>query len=245
MSEKLEKKIFEKPEDLKRHNAYVAWLRENDGEPRADLIEIQMALENQKLNREKRFELEIQERRILNAHGREWIGPLADFIMMRDIPGRPFQTKPGCTITWFRGWVHGLQLDELTLKLSKVLLHAPELRMFRSLTLIDPVNASCDYLHEWGLLDKISALDISYGRITDKGALTLAADRSIKKLKSVDMTGNQIGEEGLDAIRKTYPKVLIDDQNPIIIRRADDVQEEKKLKAKAKAKAETKADKKE
>jgi hypothetical protein len=136
-------------------------------------------------------------------------------------------------IEWYRGWVYGLTLDELTLKLSKVLLQAPELRMFRRLTLIDPVNASCDYLHEWGLLDKISALDISYGRITDKGALTLGADRSIKKLKSVDMTGNQIAEEGLAAMRKNFPKVLIDDQNPIIINR-DDVEEHvttKKTKA--------------
>tara|TARA_R110002072_G_scaffold303099_1_gene493549 strand:+ start:303612 stop:304328 length:717 start_codon:yes stop_codon:yes gene_type:complete len=226
MSEKLEKKILEKPEDLKRHEAYVEWLRENDGEPRADLIEVQIALENQKLNREKRFELELQEKRILSEHGREWIGPLADFIMMRDIPGRRFQPKPSCAIEWYRGWVYGLTLDELTLKLSKVLLQAPELRLFRKLTLIDPVNASCDYLHEWGLLDKISDLDISYGRITDKGALTLGADRSLKKLKTVDMTGNQIGEEGLAAIRKNFPKVLIDDQNPIIIKRDDDPEAE-------------------
>lgn len=226
MSEKLEKKILEKPDDLKRHEAYVEWLRENDGNARADLIEVQIALENPKLNREKRFELELQEKRILNEHGREWIGPLADFIMMRDIPGRRFQTKPSCAIEWYRGWVYGLTLDELTLKLSKVLLQAPELRLFRKLTLIDPVNASCDYLHEWGLLDKISDLDISYGRITDKGALTLGADRSLKKLKSVDMTGNQIGEEGLAAIRKNFPKVLIDDQNPIIIKRDDDPEAE-------------------
>ncbi|NQV24777.1 MAG: hypothetical protein HQ518_10445 [Rhodopirellula sp.] len=233
MSEKLEKKIFEKPEDLKRHEAYVEWLRENGEEARADLIEIQIALENTKLSREKQFELELQERRILNAHGRQWIGPLADFIMMRDIPGRPFQTKPGCEIQWYRGWVYGLTLDELTLKLSKVLLQAPELRMFRRLTLIDPVNASCDYLHEWGLLDKISDLDISYGRITDKGALTLGADRSLKKLKSVDMTGNQIGEEGLAAIRKNFPKVLIDDQNPIIIKRDGDDEADAKPVAKS------------
>ena len=137
MSEKLEKKILEKPDDLKRHEAYVEWLRENDGDARADLIEVQIALENPKLNREKRFELELQEKRILNEHGREWIGPLADFIMMRDIPGRRFQPKPSCAIEWYRGWVYGLTLDELTLKLSKVLLQAPELRLFRKLTLID------------------------------------------------------------------------------------------------------------
>ena len=36
------------------------------------------------------------------------------------------------------------------------------------------------------------------------------------------MTGNQIAEEGLAAIRKNFPKVLIDDQNPIIIKRDDE-----------------------
>ena len=79
-------------------------------------------------------------------------------------------------------------------------------------------------------------MDISYGRITDKGALTLGADRSLKKLKSVDMTGNQIAEEGLEAIRKNFPKVLIDDQNPIIIKR-DNVEEQVETKKKSAAKA--------
>lgn len=219
MREKLEKKIFEKPGDLKRHQAYIDWLKENGDEARAELIELQIAMENSSLNREKRFELHLQEQRLLNAHGREWIGPLTDFLMMKELPDRPFQPKPGCKLEWYRGWVYGLQLDELTLKLSKVLLQAPELRMFRKLVLIEPVNASCDYLHEWGLLDRIKILDISYGRITDKGALTLAADRSIKKLDLLDMTGNQIDEEGIAAITKTFPKVLIADQNPIIIQR--------------------------
>ena len=145
----------------------------------------------------------------------------AEFLLMHPEKPGTFEMKPGCGVWWWRGWIHGLQLDQLTLKLTKLLLQSKETKLFRKLILTEPVNASCDYLHEWGLLDHIKEIDLSYGRITDKGALTLAADRSLKKLDSVDLTGNQLTAEGLDALRKTFPKALLDDQNPIIIRRDD------------------------
>jgi Leucine-rich repeat (LRR) protein len=221
MREKLEKRIVERPKDLKRHQDYANWLKNND-DPLGDLVEFQIGIEKQS-NREKRFELELKERKLLAQYGREWIGELAGYVMWQP-DGDDYKLKPGCKVWWFRGWVYGIQIDELTLKLSKVLLQAKELRLFTKLVLTDPVNASCDYLHEWGLLDKVKELDLSYGRITDKGALTLAADRSLRKLKSLDMTGNQLTEEGLTAITKSYPRVGVQDQNPIIIRRDDAVE---------------------
>jgi Leucine-rich repeat (LRR) protein len=224
MREKLEKRIVERPKDLKRHQDYANWLKNND-DPLGDLVEFQIGIEKQS-NREKRFELELEERKLLAQYGREWIGELAGYVMWQP-DGDDYKLKPGCKVWWFRGWVYGIQIDELTLKLSKVLLHAKELRLFTKLVLTEPVNASCDYLHEWGLLDKVKELDLSYGRITDKGALTLAADRSLRKLKSLDMTGNQLTEEGLTAITKSYPRVGVQDQNPIIIRRDDAVEWER------------------
>jgi len=219
MREKLEKKICERPADLKRHQAYAAWLRENE-DPRAELIDLQLALESSSLPRDKRFELESDQQELLDRHGREWLGEVAKFVLLHpDEPG--YSLKPGCNVWWRRGWVYGLQLDELTLKLSKILLQSKEMRLFRRLVLTEPVNASCDYLHEWGLLDHIKEVDLGYGRITDKGAMTLAADRSLKKLNVVDLTGNQLTEEGLTALSKAFPKALLDDQNPIIIRRDD------------------------
>lgn len=220
MREKLEKKIFDKPKDVKRFEDYADWLDEND-DPRGKLIRLQIALENQSLNREKRFDLELAERKLIEQHGRKWIGEVGDFVLTRETEERPFNTKPGYAIWWTRGWVSGLQLDELTLKLSKVLLSAPEMKLFNKLVLTEPVNASCDYLHEWGLLDKIKFLDLSYGRISDKGALTLAGDKSLKSLDVVDVTGNQIGDEGYTAITKTFPKVLIADQTPIVSARGE------------------------
>jgi uncharacterized protein (TIGR02996 family) len=218
--EKLEKKIIERPADLKRHLAYADWLSEN-GDPKGKLIDLQIAMESSGLSREKRFELECDENELLQEHGREWLGVIAEYLLMHPEKPGSFEMKPGCSVWWWRGWIQGLQLDQLTLKLSKLLLQSKETKLFRKLVLTESVNASCDYLHEWGLLDHIKRIDLSYGRITDKGALTLAADRSLKKLDSVDLTGNQLTDEGLDALRKTFPKALLDDQNPIIIRRDD------------------------
>lgn len=221
MRDKLEKKIVDKPNDLARHEDYAAWLEANGDEPRAELVRLQIAMENTHLNREKKFELELVERRLLEAHGREWIGELGDFVLLKPTAEQNYRLKHGCKVLWFRGWVRGLQLGELTLKLSKVLLQAPELRLFNTLILTEPVNASCDYLHEWGLLEKLKHIDLSYGRISDKGAQTLAADRSIKKLDTLDLSGNQITEEGLAPILKSFPKVQVDDQSPIEVSRDD------------------------
>lgn len=220
MREKLEKNLARKPDDLALHQEYAAHLREND-DPRAELIDLHIALENQGISREQRLELETRERQLLDEHGRQWLGESSSFLLARGTDEHPFELKPGCTLYWWRGWVRGLQLDELNLTVSKTLINIPEMRLLRKLIMTEPVNATCDYLHEWGLLDKIKELDLSYGRISDRGATTLAMDRSIKKLESLDLTGNQINEEGVTLIRKAFPKVQIDDQNPIEIERGD------------------------
>ena len=95
MREKLEKKIFEKPDDLARHEEFVAWLRDNDDAPRADLIEAHIALENENLGRDRRFELEAEARALLSQHGREWIGELSDFILLKPTLERPFELPCG------------------------------------------------------------------------------------------------------------------------------------------------------
>ena len=221
MREKLEKKLLKDPDNLALHNEFADWLDENDP-PRGELVRLHLEMEESGLSREKRHELEIRERHLLSEHGREWIGELADFILEKPTKETSFELKAGWQVFWTRGWVTGLQLDELTMKLNKVLLHAPELRLLRRIVLIEPLNATCDYLHEWGLLDKIKELDLSYGRIGDKGALTLAGHKTIRKLESLDLTGNQITAEWIAAIAKAYPRVLIDDQTPIVVRGKSD-----------------------
>lgn len=214
--EKFEKRIFEKPGEAKRHEEYAEFLKQH-GDPRGELIEIHLKLEDKRLTREQQIELEIRERAILAAHGRKWIGKLADFVLLKSLPGRDFAFRPSCRLWWWRGWVSGLQTDELTLKVTQVLLHAPELRFFTKLVIVDALNATCDYLHEWGLLDKIKELDISFGRITDKGCNVLANDKSLKKLSLLDITGNQISEDSIAALRKSFPKVMADEQHiPIV-----------------------------
>lgn len=210
--EKHEKRILEKPAEVKRHEEFAEFLT-SIGDPRGELIEIQIKLEDKRLTLEQQVELNIRERAILKEHGRKWIGKLADFVLLKSQPGRDFELKTCCKLWWWRGWVYGLQTDELTLKLTQVLLHAPELRFFQKLVIVEALNATCDYLHEWSLLDKIKELDLSYGRISDKGAMVLANDKSLKKLNAVDLAGNQISDEAIEALKKSFPKIGIEDQN--------------------------------
>jgi hypothetical protein len=212
MREKFEKRIFEKPGETKRHEEYAEYLK-SVGDPRGEFIELNIALEDKRMTREHHIYNEIRQREILAKHGRKWLGKLADFVLLKSQPGRDFELKPGCRLWWWRGWISGLQTDELTLKVTQVLLHAPELRFFSKLVIIDALNATCDYLHEWGLLDKIKELDLAYGRITDKGAMVLANDKSLKKLAALDLTGNQISEDAIAALKKSFPKVGIDEQH--------------------------------
>lgn len=217
MRDDLEKRIFEKPGDVKRHQEYAAELKQA-GDPRGEFIELQIQLEEKGLEPDRKHELERRERSLLAAHGRGWLGDLADYLLMKG----KYQEKPGCKIWFKRGWVDGLQLDELNLKIANLLLKTPQMQLLRRLVLTEALNATCDYLHEWGLLDKIKELDLSYGRITDKGALTLAGDKSIKKLDVLDLTGNQLTEVGITAIKKAVPKVLVEDQNPLEVTRPAD-----------------------
>ncbi len=214
MDANLEKRVLENPQDRNAHQEYAQALKKA-GDPLGKFIEVQLKLDDAELAPEKRFELERQERDLLASHGRQWLGDVADFVLVKDT----FNEKPGCKV-WFRyGWVQGIQLDELNLKLATLLLKSPQMRLLRRLVLTEALNATCDYLHEWGLLDKIKELDLSYGRITDKGAETLADDKSIRKLEVLDLTGNQLTEVGLAKIRKAFPRVLVDDQNPLVVSR--------------------------
>lgn len=214
MRDDLEKRIFEKPSDLKRHQDYAAELKQA-GDPRGEFIELQIQLEDQSLDQDQRFEFERRERSLLQTHGRVWIGDLADYVLIRG----KYQEKPGCKVWFRRGWVEAVQLDELNLKIATILLKSPQMRLLRRLVLTEALNATCDYLHGWGLLDKIKELDLSYGRITDKGAETLAGDKSLKKLEVLDLTGNQLTNAGVVAIKKAFPKALLDDQTPLEVTR--------------------------
>src|SRR4051794_33016860 len=72
----LEEALVESPDDLATHRAYADLLIEQ-GDPRGELISVQLALEAEGRSAEERQRLKAREAELLASHQREWLGGLA------------------------------------------------------------------------------------------------------------------------------------------------------------------------
>ncbi|HWG45625.1 MAG TPA: TIGR02996 domain-containing protein [Gemmataceae bacterium] len=137
----LEAALVEDPDDLATHRAYADYLQEQ-GDPRGEFIQVQLALEDTERTPEERQELERRERELLDAHGRKWLGVLADELQLRpvDDPWGVFEvTEPPYEIRFTRGWLNGIVLRNNPFgygpRLSRLLPQASESRLLRELVL--------------------------------------------------------------------------------------------------------------
>ena len=74
--EALEAALAAAPDDLAAHMAYGDLLSEQ-GDPRGEFVQVQLALEDERRPAAERKELQRRERELLDAHEREWLGELA------------------------------------------------------------------------------------------------------------------------------------------------------------------------
>jgi uncharacterized protein (TIGR02996 family) len=117
------------PDDLASHMAYADWLAEQPGkadQARGELIRVQLALEDEKKPAKERKKLQEQEKKLLQAHEREWLGGLADYLLDEKDSSRP-------TGQWARGWLDSLEVGRLTVPFARVLAKAPQMRLLRRL----------------------------------------------------------------------------------------------------------------
>src|SRR5262249_8298558 len=82
MREAFEQAIVDDPEDRASYAAYGDWLDEQ-GDPRGEFIQVQLALEDSSCQASHRRELLEREKELLAAHQDEWLGPLASFLPPR------------------------------------------------------------------------------------------------------------------------------------------------------------------
>src|SRR5947209_4016867 len=94
--EVLEAALVADPDDVATHRAYADLLTE-EGDPRGELIAVQLALEDSARPPEERKRLRHREQNLLAAHGRDWLGPTADHL----IEGQ---------FRFARGWLDALDL---------------------------------------------------------------------------------------------------------------------------------------
>jgi uncharacterized protein (TIGR02996 family) len=135
----LESALLENPDDLATHYAYADYLQEQ-GDPRGEFIQLQLALEDPRRTETERRQLQARAKQLLNEHHREWLGNLADDLFPPNEDGRlALQTIP-TKHHFARGWLDSLMLRDSTdfgrrTDLGPLLCLAPEARLLRELVL--------------------------------------------------------------------------------------------------------------
>src|SRR5262245_19483422 len=118
--EAIEAALVEDPNDLASRAAYADLLHEQ-GDPRGELIQMQLALEKPGLPSAERKRLQAREKELLGRHQREWLGPLAPYLLT-DKGGT------GATYRFSRGWIAALHVPYLPDDMARAMANAPHLK---------------------------------------------------------------------------------------------------------------------
>jgi uncharacterized protein (TIGR02996 family) len=129
----LEDALAENPDDLATHSAYADLLSEQ-GDPRGEFIQVQLALEDPSRPPEQRRRLQERERELLAAHEREWLGHLAPYLLdQQDVYSYSPEKNNGYKHTWRRGWIHALDTCYLNVSFAVLCAAHPLLRLLHDL----------------------------------------------------------------------------------------------------------------
>lgn len=128
----LEQALADDFEDLATHQAYADALIEQ-GDPRGELIQLQLTLESPAIEGLRRRELEMQVLGLLAAHQGKWLGPdLTRFLGGYGYQGwRPDEQV--VDIRFARGWLHTVQFHSIIPQAAHALAKAPIARFLRRL----------------------------------------------------------------------------------------------------------------
>jgi uncharacterized protein (TIGR02996 family) len=155
----LEAAIAENFDDLAAHAAYADLLTEQ-GDPRGEFIQVQLALEDPDRSPAERKRLRAREKVLFDEHGRTWLGSLAPFL---------FGTRR--SQTWWghegeepyqfrRGRLDALRLGSLQPDFARSLARAPEALFLHSLSLEHALPESLEALFDAEFLPHLRTLQI-------------------------------------------------------------------------------------
>jgi uncharacterized protein (TIGR02996 family) len=136
LREALEAALVENPDDLASHAAYADHLQDL-GDPRGEFIQVQLALEDEKLPPAQRKKLRARETNLLGEHEPTWLGPLAAALKLRRLEAGARGTEPA--FQFAHGWLDSLHFDVLGAFGAVALADAPGARLLRQL-LIDGIE---------------------------------------------------------------------------------------------------------
>src|SRR4051812_28638063 len=154
MREALEQALLENPDDVASHMAYADYLRDQ-GDPRGEFIQVQLALEDPGRSPAERKKLHRREEELLAAHERAWLGELAplllsteeeEFELVKPELYHEWIGAPQVGYSWTRGWLDRVECRYLTMEWTRKLGRAPIARLLNGLTwTTDRVSEYFDY----------------------------------------------------------------------------------------------------
>jgi uncharacterized protein (TIGR02996 family) len=135
----LEASLVARPDDLATHMAYADFLHEQ-GDPRGELIQVQLALEDPTRTPEERKRLQQREKELLDAHLRDWLGEIA-YVFLDETADNETNTfgleyYRGSATNHFRlarGWLEYFEIDMLNTRFAQALPRCPMIRLLREL----------------------------------------------------------------------------------------------------------------
>jgi uncharacterized protein (TIGR02996 family) len=137
LREALESALDESPDDLASWMAYADHLAEQ-GDPRGELMQVQLALEDSRRPPAERETLQEREKLLLERPQREWLGELAGPLL--DVKPTPYQVQTGRLLPscrWARGGLGELRLVHFNLEVARALRDCPAARFLSRLDLLD------------------------------------------------------------------------------------------------------------
>jgi uncharacterized protein (TIGR02996 family) len=145
LREALEAALVEHPDDLASHMAYADHLAE-EGDPRGEFIQVQLALEDPRRPAGERKRLQEREQELLRAHAAAWLGRLAAHVD---------SNMQFWSYRFARGWLDELSFSMLPVRLARDVAQEPATRLLRRLAIGDPITSSNAFLY--GMEDETAA----------------------------------------------------------------------------------------
>jgi uncharacterized protein (TIGR02996 family) len=130
LQEALEAALLENPDEVAAHAAYADYLMEQ-GDPRGEVIQVQLALEDPGRSAQERKQLRDREDELLKHHGRKWLGDAGRFLFGpwsgADKPSR---------YQFVRGWLDQVCVLPSPDAIFAALARSPETRLLRRLEVV-------------------------------------------------------------------------------------------------------------
>jgi uncharacterized protein (TIGR02996 family) len=130
--EAFEQALRVNPDDRAGWCAYADYLVEQ-GDPRGEFMQTQIALEDEKLPKTERAELQKKEKALLKKHEKQWVGGWARLLGTTSSDSGQIDPTGGATYAFERGVLTTINIGSLTVARARALVAAPETRFVRNL----------------------------------------------------------------------------------------------------------------